>query len=57
MNKTDFWEWVDYGVKEGWCSEVLCDTHDGIPMTEEEEETWERGYDPCIFIIRLWDNR
>ena len=57
MNKMDFWEWVDFGVKAGWCSEIVCDTHEGVPMTVEETEEWQQGNDNCLFIIRLWDNQ
>lgn len=50
----DFWEWVSYGQVRGWCSDVACDTHDGIPLTEEEVELWDDGLDPCIHILRLF---
>jgi predicted hydrocarbon binding protein len=53
----DFWEWVNFGVKEGWCSEPVCDTHEGVPMTVEETEEWQQGNDNCLFVIRLWDNQ
>ncbi len=49
-----YWEWIDTGIKNGWCSEVHCGTHEATPMTEDEETEWEEGYDPCLFIIRLW---
>lgn len=50
----DFFKWLQIGIDSGWCSEVVCDTHDGVPMTDEEMEEWEEGYDPCIFVVRIW---
>lgn len=47
-------EWVAYGVDRGWCSFAVCDTHDGVPMTDSEETAWEEGNDPCIPVLRLW---
>jgi hypothetical protein len=48
-------EWYQLGVQNKWCSEVACSTHDGIPMTPEEEAEWDEGYDPCVPVLRLWD--
>lgn len=50
----DFFKWLQIGIDSGWCSEVACDTHDIVPMTDEEMEEWEEGYDPCIFVVRIW---
>ena len=55
-----FKEWLKYGVKQGYCSEQFCDTHDGPPMHESEELAWEEGEDPCMHMVRLgqpsdWD--
>lgn len=52
----DFNEWLEYGRGRGWCSEVVCDTHDGLPRTDEEAEAWEEGWDPCLHAIRVWDS-
>jgi hypothetical protein len=52
--RLDFWEWVAYGQVRGWCSDVVCDSHDGVPLTDEEAELWEDGLDPCIRVIRLY---
>ena len=24
-------------------------------MTEEEEQAWENGEDPCMFVFRVWE--
>ena len=41
---------------KGWCSDVVCSTHDGLPLTEEEENEMEEGWDPCIPAIRLYQD-
>ena len=46
-------EWIHLGVDKGWCTPTACDTHEGVPMTEEEMEAWEEGWDPCIHVVRL----
>ena len=48
-----FEEWLQTGIAAGYCSEPVCDTHDGIPMTIAEREQFEDGYDPCIPAVRL----
>ena len=55
-----FEQWLNYGVKHGYCSEQFCDTHDGAPKHESEEQAWEEGSDPCMHMVRLgqpsdWD--
>jgi len=50
----DIYEWLDYGVAHGFCSDVVCSTHDGFPYTDEEEEEFDAGYDPCITAVRIW---
>ena len=47
-------QWIEYGIKQGWTSGIVCQTHDLTPMTDEEVDAWEDGYDPCIPILRLW---
>ena len=49
-----FSEWLEIGLEKGWVSEPACSTHDGTPMTEEEELEWEQGLDPCLPVLRLW---
>lgn len=50
----DFYGWVDFGKDMGWCSDIVCDTHEGLPMNDEEMEGWEFGNDECIPAIRIW---
>lgn len=45
-------EWLELGIREGFCSPPVCITHDGWPTTivEDEEE------DACIHLIRCYRN-
>ena len=49
-------EWIEIGVKMGWCSPPICETHDGTPMSSEEVDQYENGDDVCIHILRLYVN-
>lgn len=46
--------WLKKGVKRGFCSNPVCDTHDGLPMREEEVDAWDEGDDICIPAVRLY---
>jgi hypothetical protein len=48
-----FEDWLTTGIAAGYCSEPVCDTHDGVPLTEEERDRFEDGEDPCIPAVRL----
>ncbi len=52
-----FDEWLQYGIAQGWASKTVCSTHDGLPFTDEEEEQWEQGLDPCVHAIRLFETK
>ena len=43
-------EWLRFGYDHGFCGAEICATHDGIPMSVEEEEDDE----PCIWVVRLY---
>lgn len=49
-----FEQWLKVGVSRGWCGPAVCNTHDGIPMSEDEDERFESGEDPCVHIVRLY---
>lgn len=49
-----FEEWLDYGLSNGYCTTATCYTHNGFELTEEENEEFDNGYDPCIPVVRLW---
>lgn len=57
---TGYYSWLEYGISQGYCTNVFCNTHDGYPMAESEEEAWDEGFDPCAFMVRVgpvadWD--
>ena len=52
-----FDEWLHFGITQGWCGPAICETHDGTPLTASEEtEMFEEGFDPCIHILRLYED-
>lgn len=51
-----FHEWLMMGMENNWIGPRLCAVHDGLPMTEEEENYMEEGFDPCIPIFRIYDS-
>lgn len=54
IGNDDFGIWLTQGVEKGWISEPFCHTHNGDPyMTEEEEQEWEDGGDPCMHVVKL----
>ena len=44
-----FDEWIKLGISEGYCSQVACGLHDGIPDDNLEEV--------CIHIVRLYETK
>lgn len=52
----NFEEWLEYGWKQGWCGAPVCSTHDGTPTTAAEDEEWFEGGDPCLHVIRLYED-
>lgn len=50
----EYLDWLNLGISKKWVSEPFCYTHDGDPyMTEEEEQQWEEGGDPCSPVLKL----
>ena len=52
----EFNDWLKIGRDNDWISEIVCNTHDGVPMSEAEWDEFEEG-DPCISIIRLYESK
>lgn len=52
----DFNDWLEIGIEQGWCGPDICYTHDGLPTSKEEDEQFEQGDDPCMHIIRLYED-
>lgn len=44
------------GIDNGWAGAPVCETHDGLPMSQEEEAAFESGEDPCIHVLRLYES-
>ena len=57
----NFDEWIDFGIKNGFCSEQFCERHAYPPMTELEEKLLnDIDADLCVHVVRLgsekwWD--
>jgi hypothetical protein len=51
-----FDEWLKFGWEHGWCSPPVCSTHDGVPMSDEEDEAIFDGDDRCIPVMRLYES-
>lgn len=51
----NFDEWLQYGIDNGFCSEQVCETHEGVPLTETEADLMENGTDVCLHVVRLGD--
>jgi len=47
-----FEEWLQFGYENGWCGPDVCETHDGLPVSNDEYNEDE----PCIHIVRLYDS-
>jgi hypothetical protein len=52
----EFEEWLQQGISNGFCGPAICYPHDGLPMSEQEDEAYDAGDDPCIHIIRLYED-
>lgn len=50
----NFGTWLAAGIAAGYCGPAVCETHDGTPTTNDEDKQFEDGYDPCIYILRLY---
>lgn len=48
-------EWLKFGFEQGFCGPAVCETHDGLPMSEAEYVAFETN-DPCIHVVRLYES-
>lgn len=53
-NRDDFETWLSHGIAQKWISEVVCDTHDGLPFLEDEIDDWQEGLDFCVPAVRVY---
>jgi hypothetical protein len=52
----DFEAWMSFGYENGWIGAPVCYTHDGLPTSNEEDASFEDGSDPCMHVLRLYDD-
>lgn len=52
-----FETWLEMGYKKNWVGPPVCSTHDGIPMSFDEDNEFNEGHDPCIHIMRLYESQ
>lgn len=61
VTQVDSWDdaeaWLKYGWERGWAGPPVCFMHDGIPLSNDEDLEWQEGHDPCMHIIRLYDDQ
>lgn len=55
-DKMDFEEWLRIGYEKGWCGAPVCYIHDGLPTSAVEDEEWYSDAEPCMHIIRLYQD-
>lgn len=48
-------EWIEYGIKNKFCSAAVCNTHEGLPQSDKELDEWDQGGDPCVYGLRLYE--
>lgn len=51
-----FDQWLEIGFRNNFCSPPVCYAHDGVPMTATEREELDEGIDPCMHIVRLYED-
>lgn len=56
ISNITFDEWIGIGLDRGFTGPPVCSTHDGIPMTVDEEQEFEEGNDPCVHVVRLYES-
>ena len=52
--RDDFENWISHGINQGWISEVVCKTHDGLPWTDDESLERQDGLDFCVPAVRVY---
>lgn len=52
--RDDFEKWLDLGISKGWISDIVCDTHEGIPISEQELNEVLGDFELCIPAVRVY---
>ena len=50
---SDLWDWIKVGLDNNFCTKPFCETHDGVPLSDEEGAEMDDGGDPCINMVRI----
>ena len=50
-----FEQWAKFGFDQGWVGPPVCETHDGLPLSEAELAEFNES-DPCVHILRLYED-
>jgi hypothetical protein len=56
IDAEDYLGWLRHGLAMGWVSPPSCFNHDGVGLTELEELDYEAGNDPCVWLMRVYDD-
>lgn len=51
-----FDEWLKLGFDAGFCGPAVCSTHDGVPTSASEDIEFENGDEPCVHVLRLYED-
>jgi hypothetical protein len=51
-----FDDWLEYGLRKRWCGPTICFPHDGFPSSLHEDDLYSTGDDPCMHMIRLYED-
>lgn len=52
----ELFDWMQTGIERGWIGPPICYTHDGFPVTEEEDTNFALGKHQCIYIFRKYNS-
>lgn len=53
---SEFDLWLAYGMNQGWVSDPKCISHSEIPVRNWEQMEFDVGMDPCLLVLRLWED-
>lgn len=56
LQADDYIGWLRHGLTQGWVSPPACYFHDGVGFTEAEELQFDMGDDPCVWLIRVYED-
>jgi hypothetical protein len=56
MGVLTFDQWLNIGIEQGWCGPSVCSVHDGVPTSFFEDSEFDEGSDPCVFVVRLYED-